>query len=76
MNFRTSRKVMWALFACGALVGLLGIERPAVLVAGVVIVWAGLGVVLLFWVCPHCGRSLPSREAKIQYCPYCGKKLD
>lgn len=32
-------------------------------------------LILRFWRCPHCDRSL-GRLSDLKYCPYCGKSLD
>ena len=77
MGFRRARKVMWGFYLLGVLIGLIwGLKYPLALGIGIAIILAGLGVGLLFWCCPHCGRSLPARDGDVQYCPYCGEKLD
>lgn len=36
---------------------------------------AAVVLMLLYWRCPHCDRSL-GRLSDLKYCPYCGKSLD
>ena len=33
-------------------------------------------IVLIWYKCPHCSTRLPLRAGDIDYCPYCGEKLD
>ena len=37
---------------------------------------ASTAVVLFWYKCPHCNTRLPIRAGNIDYCPYCGEKLD
>ncbi|NCB63192.1 MAG: hypothetical protein EOM52_06185 [Clostridia bacterium] len=77
INHRNARQIMWVLFGIGLFVGaVFGAVYQAALVIGTLLVFAGIGVLLLFWRCPHCGEMLPSREGRIKFCPNCGEKLD
>ncbi|MFB0917537.1 MAG: hypothetical protein QMB63_00520 [Clostridiaceae bacterium] len=42
----------------------------------VIIISVGFILMLLFWRCPNCKKSLPAREFFIDYCPHCGHKID
>lgn len=81
MDLRKSRKVCMVLSITGTSVALIGqiFKQPVVsnslLFVGLGLIVAGLVIIFKFWKCPHCGRSLPTRESDIVYCPYCSKKL-
>ena len=74
MDYRNARTVMFALFALGFLVGVVGQNEPCIAI-GTLIIFSGLMVLLIYYRCPHCGRYL-GREGGLTYCPYCGKALD
>ena len=74
MDYRNARTVMFALFALGFLVGVVG-QNEQCIVIGTLIIFSGLAVLLIYYRCPHCGRYL-GREGGLTYCPYCGKALD
>ena len=74
MDYRNARTVMFALFALGFLVGVVGQNEPCIAI-GTLIIFSGLMVLLIYHRCPHCGRYL-GREGGLTYCPYCGKALD
>ena len=73
INYRNVHVVMYALFALGLLVGLIG-QNELCLALGVLIMLSGLVVHLIYYRCPHCGRHL-GREDGLRYCPYCGREL-
>lgn len=74
MGYRNARTVMFALFALGFLVGVVGQNEQCIAI-GTLIISSGLAVLLIYYRCPHCGRYL-GREGGLTYCPYCGKALD
>ena len=74
MDYRNARTVMFALFAFGFLVGVVGQNEQCIAI-GTLIIFSGLAVLLIYYRCPHCGRYL-GREGGLTYCPYCGKALD
>ena len=74
IDHRSARTAMFALFALGFLVGVVG-QSELCLAIGTLIVFSGLAAQLLYYRCPHCGRHL-GREGGLTYCPHCGKALD
>lgn len=53
-----------------------GDSDTVLLVVSLALIVAGLGVQIKFLRCPACGESLYSRWRWIEYCPYCGTKVD
>ena len=83
MNFRKGRNIAWAVWAIGCVALILSAllisgegAKFAGMIVGVVIMAVGALLLFQYWRCPHCNEVLPIREPKIQFCPYCGEKLD
>lgn len=76
LNVRSKAFVSLGVAFFGLLVMTIGsaIELMALIVIGMVITMAGLGVRALCICCPHCGHLL-GRDLG-EYCPHCGEKLD
>lgn len=64
-------------FGIGMLVALSGIamnEQVAVIMMGLLTMFASLIYHVLFYRCPHCGKFLDRSTG--EYCPACGKKVN
>ena len=60
--------------AMAAATGWVLLNLPAIPAAVGYLVW-----IVKYWRCPHCQKSLPVRRytiEKIDFCPYCGGKVD
>lgn len=78
MTCWTSRKLSWGclavvlflLFLCGEA------QSPLLLIPVAAIVLLNIIQTVIFFRCPHCGRSLRTRSIRMPlYCPRCGKEL-
>ncbi|MBQ8851914.1 MAG: zinc ribbon domain-containing protein [Oscillibacter sp.] len=76
MDLKTTRKVTLALAAVSMLFLLLAYGTVNAMFVNFAVVSAAalVGVILLFWRCPHCGEHL-GRDVS-RYCTHCGKELD
>lgn len=71
---RTVRKVADWLMLPGAVLGVFGVGYTVVMVAGVLLMIAGLIIHFAYYRCPHCRRFLDRSTGA--YCPHCGKKME
>ena len=75
MDYRNARTVMFALFALGFLVGVVGQNEPCIAI-GTLIIFSGLMVLLIYYRCPHCGYGLYNVCGRMpSCCPNCGEDL-
>lgn len=83
MNYRTAYWLSLFLWLAGFILLILGgisalsarVQWPMYL--GFLAIVAGIATDLLFYRCPHCGKSLISVRGSIpSFCPFCGRPLD
>ncbi len=62
---------------------LFNLKQPFLQIFGIgggVIFFAGLICFAVFWKCPSCEKHLPFRGQggvlRMEYCPYCGEKIE
>lgn len=78
MHYLTSRKLMFALSLGGIFCYAFatGTKTVAFYVAALVLLLGGLLQAVVFYRCPHCGKSLlPYRNGVPKHCPECGEEL-
>lgn len=79
MTPHKARKLCFILFAATMLLAMLGAawkwNEGVVALLGLVGIGAACFVLVVFWRCPHCDKSL-GKLGNLKYCPYCGEKLD
>lgn len=75
MDYWKSMVLFWILFAAGTATGLMSLilDISVLMIACMVLIFAGMVQYMVFYRCPSCGghlgRGLPN------YCPHCGEKL-
>lgn len=70
------RVLVFATFAVGFLIGGAAYcwESIPLSVLAMAIILGALGIHLIFYRCPHCGKFLDRSTG--DYCPYCGQRMD
>ena len=76
MDLKRKRNILWVsiwfLTAMAILGALMKTSWLMVAVIAAVVIWSVL--MLCWWRCPRCGKSLGHLDQKT-YCPYCGEEL-
>lgn len=69
------RAVVFATFAAGILAGGASYcwQSTPLAVLAMIIIMVALGIHLIFYRCPHCGKFLDRSTG--DYCPYCGQRM-
>ncbi len=80
MNYRLSRKLFWILFLLGLIIMFIASfvseeKRMIVCYISGAVMALGVMIELIWYRCPKCKSSLPSRGFAPDYCPRCGEKL-
>ena len=80
-NMKKKKNIGNALIVVGLLLMgiplLIDIIVPPVMIAGLIITCIGFIYFLIFWRCPFCRKQLPFQGMfGMEYCPYCGNKID
>lgn len=73
INHRNVKKIMWPIFAVGALLPVVFKMSDVAVLLGVLLIGLAIGLYFLYWRCPHCGRDL-GRDGGA-FCPHCGKQI-
>lgn len=75
MTPNQARKICNILIAVTVLLAVVGSTWKLLMILCVGCLAAVCVLMLRFWRCPHCDRSL-GRLSDLKYCPYCGKSID
>ncbi|MEA4954855.1 MAG: hypothetical protein VB096_05010 [Pseudoflavonifractor sp.] len=79
MKRGNNQEIGWIMLGVGSLLGLAGgfAECKPLLVAGILVCFAGLVLQAYRFRCPNCGRGVATdRYGGGQRCPHCGGELD
>ena len=82
MKLSVARKILWGLtvLAVAAVIGyglsLQELWRTVFAAAALLLVAVYIGIKLLFWRCPHCGKQLGKLRLGRKYCYYCDKNVE
>ena len=76
---RAAALVCWIMSIFSFLLGAIGLINRNMMTFYVALVLIVIFMIVLpkiFWRCPHCGATLPTRGMlRIKICPYCSKPL-
>lgn len=71
------RKIQYLIFITGVIIAFLGIllsETTALMIIGIVVMFAAVIFHFIFYRCPHCGAFLDRSTG--EFCPQCGRKVN
>ena len=79
MTPKKAKKICYILLAATVLLAMVGAawkwNEGVVALLGLAGVGAAYFVLVAFWRCPHCDKSL-GNLGNLKYCPYCGEPIE
>ena len=70
------RRIVWLMLGVGGVLAVAGVLTKIDLLptVGIEVMLCGLGLQLLSYRCPHCGKYLDRSTGP--FCPHCGRSID